>query len=169
MGLILGVLGGFSFDTVPLVPNLRTIGVPVALYLLLLCWPLLSGPEQRAYFGRIFAFYPRALYAGVALVAVALVVFSALFPGELRLPCLTRQTVAPTEERLGTERVEGRLVAHADGHWWVFDAEGKLAAIPHGEERMLVEEPFGELPSREGSDYAGLHAEAPYNPIWACD
>ena len=169
VGLILGVLGGFSNDTVPLVPNLRTIGVPVALYLMLLCWPLLSGPEQRSFFGRVLAFYPRALYAGVALMAVALVVSFALFPGELRLACLTRQVVTPTEERLGVERTEGRLVAHADGHWWVFDAEGTFAAIPDGEERMLVEEASGDLPSREGSKYSGLYREAPYNPISLCD
>lgn len=179
LGGFLAVLGGLPNDTVPAVPNLRTIGVPVALYLLFLCWPLLSGPQQRSFVVRVVAFYPRVLYVLAALAAVAFLVFFALFPGELRLPCLTRQLAegdvvdgevltAPRAEELGFEQTEGRLVAHADGHWWVFDEEGRFAAIPDGDAARLVVEPFGELPSREESNYSGLYRDAPYNPIRQC-
>lgn len=180
IGGFIGVLGGFALDTVPTVPNLRTLGVPIVLYLLFLCWPWFSGPEIRSFFSQGFAFYPKALYNVVSLLIIVLIVFLALFPGDLQLPCLTRQLAegdvfdghvltAPRAEELEAVRPEGRLVANADGYWWVFDENGRFTAIPRNDQaRMVIDDPFGEIPSRDESNYSGSYREAPYNPIQSC-
>ena len=86
-------------------------------------------------------YYPSRLYSVVSLVGILLVVIFMFFPGkELQLPCLIREV---SED--GMNVVEGRLVAHADGYWWVFDESGSLMAIPNdGQARFEVEEPIGE-------------------------
>ena len=165
VGMALLLLGGiFGNSPVPTVPILRTVGVPIALYLLLLCLPWFLGPAQRFVVSQIFAFYPRILYAIISVVAVAFTVLSTLLPGDLELlPCLTRQL----DE--GYEQTEGRLVALADGYWWVFDENGRFTAIPNDDTaRMIVEDPRDGPPSPRESSYSGPYVDDPSNPIQEC-
>lgn len=112
-----------------------------------------SGPVTRSFVSGVFAFYPKGLYTIVSFMVAALVVFSALFPGKLQLPCLTRHLAegdvfdgkvltASMAEELEAVRSEGMLVTYGDGYWWVFDENGRFTAIPSDNRaRMVVESP----------------------------
>jgi hypothetical protein len=172
----------FSFpgDTFPIVPNLRVIGIPVLAYLLCLYVLWVLGPEERSLINRVFAYYPRPLYSIISFIAILLVVFFMLYPGELQLPCLTREIsegdvldgevlTAERAEELDAEITVGRLIAHANGYWHVFDESGELTAIPNNDQaRWTIEAPFGATSTDINSNYSGPYEDAPDNPINQC-
>lgn len=181
VGGLLAILG-FPNQSVPKVPNLPTVGIPILMYLLsfYLLWVL--NPEQRSLVKSMITYYPKALYGAIPVVGIVLVVaILTLFPGPLQLPCLTRHMTAgesvgedvvlPKEkaEEPGFQIAEGRLLANAEGYWWVIDKNGRFTAIPRDSRyRMEVEEPFGEPVSRSDSNYSGPYEDAPYNPVQQC-
>lgn len=138
-----------------LVSNLRISGALLVGYFLPLFLLWRVNAEERQLVRTVFAFYPRVLYEVVASVAIICVVASALFPGEARLPCLYRETVAgdvqdgevlspERAEELGDLRtLEGGFLTRSEGRWYVFDRETlDLKAIPDDEASRFLRGAF---------------------------
>lgn len=176
-----GLFTAFLLSTsVQKVSGLSVVGGPVLLYLLTFYLMWVSSPEQRSLVKRLFTYHPKALYGAIPVVGIVLVVFFTLSPGALQLPCLMRHLsegdvfggetlTAERAAEIGAYVPEGRLLANAEGYWWVFDRDGRFTAIPRdSQSRMEVEEPFGEAVSESDSNYSGPYKDAPYNPIQQC-
>lgn len=190
MGLILpsGVLEGVSSrissspnseSYTPIVSQLRTLVMPMSVLLLYILWGFLSGVLRLPTIRRALGYYPRKLYAAILPIALLFLLVSFLFPGQLQLPCLVKQLsagdvlngevlTAPEAKELDGTVAQGRLVAHTEGQWWIFDSEGRFTSISDNQSRMQIEAPFGSLPTRGESNYSGPVSEAPYNPIQQC-
>lgn len=146
-------IAGTTEGNAPAVPTFRIVGGFLVVYFLLfyLFWSI--GKEERSFVKEVFSFYPKTLYSVIAVASLLSIGASVLFPVDVGLPCLWRET-APEDvvngEVLSPERaqelsdlrtLEGGFLAHSEGHWYVYD-EKEIRAIPDDEATRVIEGRF---------------------------
>lgn len=113
--------------------GLQFLLVPIVMLYLLFVYIQFRHDLGLGTLKKALSYYPRWSLEVPVIIFLLLMVLFTFYPTNISTPCLTSQRyVGPAiiEDNTITVKSEGRLVAHTNGYWYVFDESNNLVAIP---------------------------------------
>lgn len=116
--------------------GLRFALIPVVLLYTLFVYFQFRQGSGFSHIKAVLSYFPRwSLETPLIAFLLLLVVFT-FYPTDVSTPCFTNRPYEEPENARDNSfptGQQGRLIAHTDGYWYVFDRRGDLLAIPDAE------------------------------------